>query len=176
MTTPHPARPLAALLAAAVTLAAAAPALAAAYIKFDGVDGEVRAVPNLTSPGGTAPARGHEGSKGWIEIQSVQFAPPAAASGTLAAPTAPSTTRMGGVHVATGDLDGDGAPSAAGLRKTGPGTLVLSGALAGCRVGTRYPAAQVRTSATARVQTLQDVTVAGCTATSMTLNYSKITF
>ncbi len=156
--------------ALALALAAVAPASAASYIRFEGVDGEFVVAPS--APAGT---RGHEGSKGWIEVGSVQFGPTTVNEGTLrAAPPVPPA-RTGGVRVAGGDIDGNSAP-AAGLTKVGPGTLVLSGAMAGCRVGARYPAAEVRQGAAGRLIKLEGVVVRSCASESFSLNYAKVSW
>ena len=135
---------------AAIALGVAAPAAAASYIRFEGVDGEFIAAPN-----GPARAKGHEGSKGWIEISSVQFGPTSVPAGVLSAAL---------------------PPPAAGLTKVGPGTLVLSRAMAGCRVGARYPRAEVRQGVAGKLIRLEGVVVRSCSSESFSLNYAKVTW
>ncbi|HYI47928.1 MAG TPA: hypothetical protein VEX35_05625 [Allosphingosinicella sp.] len=142
--------PAAALLA--VGLAAPAQAAGPYYLQLLGRD-----------PGNGATAGNGPGG-GWIEIPSVGHG--AAAPAAVAAGAGPAQ------GAAPSDLTGDGFPDL--LTKVGPGTLVLSGALAGCRAGDRYRTARLREGANGRVANLEGVTIASCARGSFSLNYTRV--
>lgn len=192
-----------AILAAALMAFAATSAAAAdpAYLKFGGVEGEGAAA--------SGPGKGE-----WIEIQSYQWGPrqTTSADGSVAANSdlkyAPgggkAQGQMGGVQVATGDLDGDGRAdvvansdvksprdAASGLptgkRQHKPlmlkGSMSFRGQLTGCAVGTSYRQGTLATRQ--HKYELQDIVITSCATgggggggslpmEEISFNYSKI--
>jgi hypothetical protein len=155
------------LAAALAALVAAQPALAAAYIKFEGVDGETM-------------DKGHDR---WIAIESYAVSATSAPAATdkLKAPDAAPHSHGGGVRVATGDVNGDGAvstPREQGRNIRGvlhsTGTMVLQGALPNCREGARYASAVVREEGVRHGLKLENVAITACAANSYTLSFARI--
>lgn len=152
---------------AAALLMVATHAAAAWYIKIDGIDGETA----------------DKSHKDWIVISSLRLAP--------------ATAARGGVHVASGDVDGDGRADAPAARAGStidsggadpvPAGLLLPAvqkvrtltasvpAWRGCRVGQRLPNLPIRNDKTGRTGVIRDATVVECGAEQVSLNFSKIT-
>jgi hypothetical protein len=155
------------LAAGLVAMVAAQPTLAAAYIKFEGVDGETM-------------DKGHDK---WIVIESYAVSAtsaPAATDKPKALDAAQPPFR-GGVRVATGDVNGDGAASAPreqGRNLRGvlhsTGTMTLQGALPNCREGARYASAVVREEGARHGLKLEDVAITACAANSYALSFARI--
>ena len=147
---------------AAVALGIAAPAAAEYYVKFLGRDpgnqangaAMNRIAQNQSGRmGGGRAADPSAGNGGWVELSG--------ASGA---------GFQGGLTVAAGDVNGDGA---APLVKAGPGTLVLSGTVSNCRVGDKYSRAELRDGRRGAVTRLEGVTITSC-ADGVTISYTGV--
>ena len=142
----------AALAAAALALGLAAPAAAEPYVKFSG---------HVPGSGTAADPRAN------------QISP--SQSGRLGGRSGSGSSGISSrwIELESWSLGGAGAANT-GLARSGPGTLVLNGSIANCRVGDRYRTAELREGRDGAVSRLEGVQITACGDDTVSLNFTAV--